>query len=413
MPDVLYCGVDVAHRTNRARFFDAQGLEVAQRLSLTNDGPGTIRLLDHLNCLAEDGAFDEVRVALEATSFLGWHLAMMISRPPEPTTVPITVYLFNPKTVRKFKDAYADVRKDDWFDARVLADRLRFGHPLPHPFDPDDRYLPLQRLTRYRFHLVQQMVREKNYFLSYLLLKCNTLSRGGPLSSPFSVTMAELVTRFHSPEEIAHTPLDQLSMFVAQHSKNHIPDPILAAREIQKAARHAYRLPDKLKNPVNRILASTLRTIRHLETEIKSVSREITHEMGGFDTPLLSVPGIGPVFAAGLMAEIGDIRNFSDETKLAKFAGLTWRRHQSGDFQGDDAHLSRTGNRYLRYYLIEAANQVRTHAPEYAAYYQMKYRESKTHHHKRALVLTARKLVRLVFALLRDNRSYTKTIERS
>ena len=63
-------------------------------------------------------------------------------------------------------------------------------------------------------------------------------------------------------------------------------------------------------------------------------------------------------------------------------------------------------NHYLRYYLVEAANHVRRHVPEYAAYYAKKYAEVKTHAHKRALVLTARKLVRLVTALLATNQPY-------
>ena len=66
-----------------------------------------------------------------------------------------------------------------------------------------------------------------------------------------------------------------------------------------------------------------------------------------------------------------------------------------------------SGNRYLRYYLVEAANKVRQHDPDYAAFYAEKLSEAKTTPQKRALVLTARKLVRLVYALLRDNKLYT------
>ena len=53
--------------------------------------------------------------------------------------------------------------------------------------------------------------------------------------------------------------------------------------------------------------------------------------------------------------------------------------------------MTRTGNRCLRYYLCEAANRVRQCAPEYAAYYR-KFHEVRKHQHKRAIVLTARKL---------------------
>ncbi len=73
----------------------------------------------------------------------------------------------------------------------------------------------------------------------------------------------------------------------------------------------------------------------------------------------------------------------------------------------DDTSLSRNGNQYLRYYLVEAANSVIRHIPEYQEYYVKKFNEVPKHQHKRALVLTARKFVRLVDALLRNHQLYT------
>jgi transposase len=120
-----------------------------------------------------------------------------------------------------------------------------------------------------------------------------------------------------------------------------------------------------------------------------------------------TIPGFGPVFSAGIIAEIGDIRRFdSNQAKVAKYAGFKWRQHQSADFQADETRLTRTGNRYLRYYFCEAANIVRMHDAEYAAYYQRKYQEVRKHPHKRAIVLTARKLIRLVTRLLTTNQAY-------
>jgi hypothetical protein len=412
MPAVLYCGVDVALRMNRARFKDAEGNECRPRLSFPNDANGATTFLNVTFETLRKGALDEVRIGMEATNFLAWHLAMLVAKCPQLSPFQPKVYMFNPKVIKRFKGTYTDARKDDWFDAGVIADRLRFGHPLPIPFDSDDRYLPLKRLTRHRFHLVKQLVREKNYFLSYLFLKCSTLAQDGPLSSPFCESSVELITEYASPEEIVEAPLEQLAQLLADRSRNRINNPDQVAQEYQKAARNAYRLPDRLKDPVNRIMASTLRTIRHLEHEIKLVGKEIEHEMSGFATPLLTVSGIGPVYAAGILGEIGDIRNYVNDSKIAKMAGLTWKRQASGDFVGDDSYLSRTGNPYLRYYLIEAANKVRMHDSEYKAYYQRKYDEAKIHKHKRGIVLTARKLVRLVFALLRENRPYIKPEKR-
>jgi transposase len=120
----------------------------------------------------------------------------------------------------------------------------------------------------------------------------------------------------------------------------------------------------------------------------------------------MSIKGIGPVFSAGIISEIGDINKFEDQSQLAKFSGITWNSNQSGEFDGEDKPLNRAGNRYLRYYLIEAADSLRRHNNEYRAYYQKKFQESKKHAHKRAQVLTARKFVRLVFSLLSKNQLY-------
>ena len=71
--------------------------------------------------------------------------------------------------------------------------------------------------------------------------------------------------------------------------------------------------------------------------------------------------------------------------------------------------MTKTGNKYLRYYLIEAANSVKNRIPEYKEFYYKKHGEVTTHQHKRALALTSRKFVRLVFGLLTKNQIYSSS----
>ncbi len=78
----------------------------------------------------------------------------------------------------------------------------------------------------------------------------------------------------------------------------------------------------------------------------------------------------------------------------------------SGDFHSEDSRMSKAGNKYLRYYLIEATGSVLRQIPEYNAFYQKKFSEVKTHQHKRALALTSRKFIRLVFGLLAKNQLF-------
>lgn len=65
------------------------------------------------------------------------------------------------------------------------------------------------------------------------------------------------------------------------------------------------------------------------------------------------------------IAEIGDVHCFKDQAALAKYAGLTWPKRQSGNMKAENTKLIRSGNRYLRYYLVKATNSVRRHDAEF------------------------------------------------
>lgn len=97
--------------------------------------------------------------------------------------------------------------------------------------------------------------------------------------------------------------------------------------------------------------------------------------------------GVGPIYAAGLIAEIGDPKRFADDDALAKDAGLWWPRQQSGQFEASDRSLSKAGNAYLRYYLCEAANSLRVHNEAYRQCCERKYKETPKRPYQRACVL--------------------------
>ncbi|WLV84717.1 transposase [Lacticaseibacillus zeae subsp. silagei] len=86
--------------------------------------------------------------------------------------------------------------------------------------------------------------------------------------------------------------------------------------------------------------------------------------------------------------------------------GLVWRRSQSGNGERQLTPRTHNGDQYLRYYLIEAANSVRAHDPTFARFYDKKYREVPKYQHRRACVMTARKLVRVIYALLKNHELY-------
>jgi transposase len=391
---------------NRTRFFEAGGGEVGRRFESANDLPGSKALAAEAILRADTLGADEIRWALEATNLFWWHLATYLTTSPELIARGLKLYSFNPRVVAKFRESYPDLGKDDWADAMVIADRLRFGR-LPAECYLDERYQPLQRLTRYRKHLVDTIVAEKQVALGYVWLKLSgyELEEDG-LTNTFGATSQAILERYLTPDEIVATPFEQLVSLVAAESRGRA-DADAVARAVQQAARRSYRLPGSMVEPVNLVLSSSLATIRTLTAQLKPLAKAIAAELEAAPAQTVkTIPGMGPVFTAGIVAEVGEVTRFADEEKLAKFAGLTWRRHQSGEFEGEDRHLTKTGNRYLRYYLVEAANSVRQRCPEFGSYYAIKFAEATRHKHKRAVVLTARKLVRVVDSMLRSGQIY-------
>jgi transposase len=157
---------------------------------------------------------------------------------------------------------------------------------------------------------------------------------------------------------------------------------------------------------VNQVLSISISSMRAMQAQIKILDKEIERQFVNIPNTLTSIPGIGPVFSAGIIAEIGDINRFDGQAALAKYAGLAWTQHQSGLFEAQHTRLIKSGNRFLKYYLCEAAFSLVRCDTEFRRYYDLKYIEVNRYQHHRALALTARKFVRLVFRLLKDNRLY-------
>lgn len=405
MKDTIYIGIDVSQASNTVHVMDAAGSKI-WRQNFENSNEGCQKLISRL-LETQNKNHTFMSFGLEATGCYGELLAMFLR---EDETIPRSqksVRVLNPKQVSQFKKAYSDIPKTDDVDAFVIADSLRFGRIGLKGTVMEDKFIALQKLTRARFQVTLDLSREKNRYLQSLFLKFSTMAQENIFSNKFGNAALNLVNEFESVDQIAYMPLTELAEFLNNNGKGHFVDPESLAKEIQKAARSSYRLPKAIQDSVNQVLGMQTQTIRFYENQLKELDKLIEVQMQAIPNTLTSIKGIGPVYAAGIISEIGDVTRFKDQAALANFAGLSWTRHQSGKFEAENTHMINSGNRYLRYYLIEATNKVRQHDPEFKRFYQLKYDETPKTKGKRALVLTARKFVRLVYALLRDNKLYS------
>ena len=401
----LYVGIDVSSKTNVVYLMLPNG-DKHSSFSVANSQDGSAQLVKRILSALTSHSLDTVLIGLEATSVYGDNLVYFLRE--DATLAPFhrKIHVLNPRQVNKFKEAYNDLPKNDSVDSFVIADCLRFGRINKEVYIGDYRYKALQNLTRARYFAVCNLVKEKQRFMNVLFKKYSTMTQEKVFSDTFSTTALAVYDEFESAEALADMDLHELTAFIMKKGKNRFPDPDSVAKAIQKAARSSYRLPKTVNDSVNQVLSISITSIKALESQIKEFDKTIAAQMELLPDVLTSIPGIGPVYAAGIMAEIGDINRFENHAQLAKYAGLAWTQYQSGGFEAQTTRLIRSGNRFLKYYLCEAALSLVRCDKEYSDFYHLKYKEVNRYQHKRALALTARKLVRLVFALLKDNRLY-------
>jgi transposase len=146
------------------------------------------------------------------------------------------------------------------------------------------------------------------------------------------------------------------------------------------------------------------RFIETLEKEMVRYLQEIP-----YSDSLLSVKGIGEVTVAGLIGEVADFRQFHTLREILKLGGLDLFEISSGKHKGN-RHISKRGRPLLRKLLYFAAlNTVRKGGVMHACYQRhLEKGMSRT----KALIAIARKLLRILFALVRDHRHYVENFSR-
>jgi transposase len=415
MTNSLFIGVDVSLQSNQICVLNFDQHKFFN-LKFPNTPDGCEEAIGKIKNIYDKFYFDKIIVVCEATGMYSLHLACYFSSHEFLNNFNTEVYQINAHDFAKYKDSFSDIEKTDPSDAYILADFARVGRTKPlHPFR-GSQYIALQRLTRQRYHISKNLVKEKLYVMNNIYLSFSGLiiadKKNKPFSNMFGATSCAIFDNFDSPDQIAETPVDSLLDLISKVGKNRTKNPNEKIDLLNKAVRSSYRLDQTAYNGINIAVASSLSTIRFLENELKQVDKAILDTVNGLNSnaynSLLSIRGIGKVYAAGILAEIGSIDYFKHNSNLAKYAGLYWNRTQSGKFEKEDKKFSQHANKYLRYYLIEAtASCVRINFPFIKNFYDSKFKEVTKHQHKRALVLSARKLVRLIFGLLRKNQYYS------
>jgi len=424
---ILQLGIDFSQKRAEVCLLDAEGRVLDQGRRFANSAPGYQQAKQYLLQVLHRYGARGVDIAGEATSYYWLPFFWQLAHDQAWQGYQVRLFLLNARQVAWFKRSYDAEDKSDVVDAYYIAERLRTRR-RKFPWRPQEAWLGLRFYTRLRFHLGQMIAREKNYLWAHLFLKYSAYGVRQPFADAFGATSQRLLQADGLLAEWQRLPLEELAQRLDELSQHHLPHPLESARKLRRTLEESFPPAEPLIEPLQRLLEVGLAHLNDLQTLARQVEGWIAQEVDRSHPEvrlLADIKGLGIYLAAGIAAEIGDLERFfagqkwdkqrrryrrknlrDVEDTVARYAGLWWPRRNSGDFQGEERRLSKRGNRYLRYYLVEAANKLRRFVPEYGSYYARKYREARRHRHKRALVLTARKSVGLFVGLLHRKEPY-------
>jgi len=379
-------GIDISKYKHDCFIATETGEVIKDSFSFDNDAKGFGQLLDVLQALDPS---QTKRIGLEATGHYGYNLKVFLDRHG------FGYMEFNPFLVKKLSTGLSLRKtKTDKADARLLSMILLSVDYRVYPVK-SYHIQELKSLTRYYKGLVKKRSRE-------LVVLTNTLDLMFPEFKPFfknrfSQTAFFILEHFRTPERIAR-------MSYQNYEKLH-----KLSRARLSYARFI-RIKDLAKNTIGSSsdllvfqMDSCLCLIRSLNSEIMSLESLLKTWTEKIDSPLFSIKGVGFISALSLIAEYGNFESFDSPAKMLSFAGMEPSVNQSGT-SNNRGHMVKRGSGYLRDTLMNLSICFMMNNPVIYEYYRKKRLEGKPH--RVALSHVAKKLIRIVFFLVKTNQPF-------
>jgi len=311
----------------------------------------------------------------------------------------------NPLHTKKLKDLQGNSpNKTDRKDPKVIADIIELGHALT-VIIPEGVPADLRRLTHARERTLQRKTALLNQLQDAVFVSFPEFL--DIMKDVKTKTAHFLLKHYPMPSNILECGLKPLAIHLKKISRGKLGHK--RAQSLYEAAKRSIGIPEgriSLALEIQSFLSAIEQCngfIEQVEQEISRLLKEVSYSRF-----LLSMKGIGSVTVAGLIGEVGDFNAFSTISELLKCAGLNLYEISSGKRQGA-RHISKRGRALMRKLLFYAALcTVRKGGimhEHYQRYLQNGMKKVK------ALVAISRKLLGVMFALVRDHKPYFKNHE--
>ncbi|GAA1859504.1 IS110 family transposase [Pseudonocardia ailaonensis] len=391
----LWVGIDVGESAHHACAVDDHGKIVFSR-KVTNTQAAIEDLITRTTTKA--GQAGEVVWAVDMTSGSAALLvALLQGSGHRLLSVP-------GRLVNRMAGAFTGEGKTDAKDARTIAETARLRADLAEVAVPDQITGDLQVLTARREDLMADWVRGVNRLRELL----GSIFPG--LEQAFDYTTRSaliLVSGYQTPAELRVAGVEQVEGFLAAQRSWAPGRAAMAATAVTVAGEQSLALPgESVTAP---LIARLARQLLDLDRETKDLdkllgARFVEHPQAEIIT---SIDGFGPILGAELLADTGGnlVAAFGTSSRLAAYAGLAPVPRDSGRIRGNLHRPKRYHRGLRRVFYMAALSSLKRADSRSRAFYDKKRAEGKRH--VQALIALARRLVDLVWALLRDNRPFT------
>lgn len=389
---MIYVGIDVASQKHDCFIMRDTG-EVFSKKAFTikNDIEGYKKLHNSINQFVESTKDSNVRIGLESTGHYSKNILLYLIKQGHQTT------LINPILTNMDRKA-SSVRKtkNDKIDAEAICKFLDKNRLDFKPYTLLSYHIDaLKSLTRQRFSLVKQQTAQKLIFqrlINVIFPEFTSL-----FSSVYVESALNILYAYPTPKKLARAHMTSIDKLLHHRSS-------VTAIKIIEVAKNSIGQSEEY---LGFELKHTIDMIRFYESQVEIYNKQIEHELSqiDYDKIITSIPGVGIITGAMIVSEIGDINNFQTPHQLLAFAGLDPIVNESGNFESSYNKPSKRGSKYLRWAIHQVSSGIWKWDKTFNDYYNKKIKEGK--HHYVAICHIDKKLVRVIFSLLKNKKSFT------
>lgn len=310
------------------------------------------------------------------------------------------------RLVNRMAGAFPGEGKTDAKDARTIAQTARMRGDLTPITVADQVVAQLRVLTSRREDLMADWVRGINRLRELLASIFPALEAAFDYSNRSPLV---LLTGFQTPAGLRAAGAQGVGGYLTEHDVRAGHAASIVDKALAVAGQQTVALPgETVTAPLIARLAGQLldldREIKDLDTQIGATFAAHPHA-----ERITSVDGFGPILGAQLLADTGGdlVAAFGNSGRMAAYAGLAPVPRDSGRVRDNLRRPKRYHRGLRRVFYLAALSSIRRLDGPSRAFYQRKRSEGKIH--VQALIALARRLVDVIWALLRDNRSYVRT----